>query len=91
MTPYEAIDVRFSCRCYADRPLETATLDELNALADNLSQEGDLLITADLDEIVAAGKPTATMVIVTNTDDYASVTPELGAVKAGDKLVTVAK
>ncbi|MBP3892757.1 MAG: PTS glucose transporter subunit IIA [Atopobiaceae bacterium] len=52
---------------------------------------GDLLITADLDEIAAAGKPTATMVIVTNTDDYASVTPELGAVKAGEKLVTVAK
>lgn len=42
MTPYEAIDARFSCRCYADRPLETATLDELNALAENLSQEGDL-------------------------------------------------
>jgi PTS system beta-glucosides-specific IIC component len=52
---------------------------------------GQLLIEADLDAITAAGKPTATMVIVTNTDDYASVTPELGAVKAGDKLVTVAK
>ena len=52
---------------------------------------GDLLITADLDAIKAAGKPTATMVIVTNTDDYASVTPTLGAIKAGDKLVTVSK
>lgn len=52
---------------------------------------GDLLITADLDAIEAAGKPTATMVIVTNTDDYASVTPLTGAVTAGDKLVTVAK
>ena len=50
---------------------------------------GDLLITADLDAIKAAGKPTATMVIVTNTDDYASVEPTVGAVKAGDKLVTV--
>ena len=48
-------------------------------------------VTADLDEITEAGKPTATMVIVTNTDDYASVTPTLGAVKAGEKLVTVAK
>ena len=52
---------------------------------------GDLLITADLDAIKAAGKPTATMVIVTNTDDYASVTPEVGAVSAGEKLVTVSK
>ncbi|MBR1829006.1 MAG: PTS glucose transporter subunit IIA, partial [Atopobiaceae bacterium] len=51
---------------------------------------GDLLIEADLDAIAAAGKPTATMVIVTNTDDYASVTPAIGAVAAGDKLVTVA-
>ncbi len=52
---------------------------------------GDLLITADLDAIRAAGKPTATMVIVTNTDDYASVTPQTGAVSAGDRLVTVSK
>ncbi len=52
---------------------------------------GQLLIEADLDGIVEAGKKTATMVIVTNTDDYASVTPELGAVKAGQKLVTAKK
>ena len=50
---------------------------------------GDLLIEADLDAITAAGKPTATMVIVTNTDDYASVEPTIGAVKAGEKLVAV--
>jgi hypothetical protein len=31
------------------------------------------------------------MVIVTNTDDYASVEPTLGAVKAGEKLVTCTK
>ena len=42
MTPYEAIDARFSCRSYADRPLETATLDELTSLAATLSQEGNL-------------------------------------------------
>ena len=64
---------------------------EAHVAAGDKVKAGDLLITADLDEIVAAGKPTATMVIVTNTDDYASVTPELGAVKAGEKLVTVAK
>ena len=50
---------------------------------------GQLLIEADLDAIEAAGKPTATMVIVTNTDDYASVEPAIGAVKAGEKLVEV--
>jgi len=50
---------------------------------------GDLLITADLAQIEAAGKPTATMVIVTNTDDYSAVVPTLGAVKAGEKLVSV--
>ena len=52
---------------------------------------GDLLITADLDAIKAAGKPTATMVIVTNTDDYASVDPVVGPTTAGAKLVTVTK
>ena len=51
---------------------------------------GDLLIEADLGAIEAAGKPTATMVIVTNTDDYASVNPTIGAVTAGERLVTVA-
>jgi PTS system sucrose-specific IIC component len=52
---------------------------------------GQLLITADLGAIEAAGKPTATMVIVTNTDDYKAVTPEVGSVTAGEKLVTVSK
>ena len=64
---------------------------EAHVAAGDAVKAGDLLITADLDAIKAAGKPTATMVIVTNTDDYASVTPEVGAVKAGEKLVTVAK
>ena len=50
---------------------------------------GQLLIEADLDAITEAGKPTATMVIVTNTDDYAAVEPVIGAVKAGEKLVDV--
>ena len=50
-----------------------------------------LLITADLDAITEAGKPTATMVIVTNTDDYASVEPIVGPTTAGAKLVTCTK
>ena len=52
---------------------------------------GDLLIEADLDAITAAGKPTATMVIVTNTDDYAAVEPVVGPTKAGAKLVECKK
>lgn len=64
---------------------------EAHIAAGDKVKAGDLLITADLDEIAAAGKPTATMVVVTNTDDYASVTPVIGTVKAGEKLVTVTK
>jgi PTS system sucrose-specific IIC component len=52
---------------------------------------GQLLITADLSAIEEAGKPTATMVIVTNTDDYVSVNPMAGSVVAGEKLVTLTK
>ena len=52
---------------------------------------GQLLIEADLDAIKAAGKPTATMVIVTNTDDYSSVEPLVGDVTAGQAVVKVAK
>ena len=54
-------------------------------------EAGQLLIESDLDAIKAAGKNTATMVIVTNTDDYSYVEPTLGKVEAGDKLVTVSK
>ena len=39
---------------------------------------GQLLIEADLDAIKAAGKPATTMVIVTNTDDYAAVEQNYG-------------
>ena len=54
-------------------------------------EAGQLLIEADLDAIEAAGYKTATMVIVTNTDDFAGVEPTLGDVAAGEKLVTVTK
>ena len=52
---------------------------------------GDLLVEADLAKIKAAGKPATTMLIITNTDDYASVTPTLGATSAGEAVVRVTK
>jgi PTS system sucrose-specific IIC component len=52
---------------------------------------GDLIMLADLLAIEQAGKPTTTMVIVTNTDDYSSVTPQLGACEAGKAVVNVSK
>jgi glucose-specific phosphotransferase system IIA component len=64
---------------------------EAHVAAGDTVKAGQLLITADLDAIEAAGKPTATMVIVTNTDDYEAVTPTIGAIKAGEKLVTCTK
>ena len=52
---------------------------------------GDILVEADLAKIKAAGKPATTMLIVTNTDDYAAVEPKLGKVSAGDAVVTLTK
>jgi PTS system sucrose-specific IIC component len=52
---------------------------------------GDLLVKADLGKIKTAGKPTTTMVIVTNTDDYASVTATLGGTKAGKPVIRLTK
>ncbi|MBR3314535.1 MAG: PTS system trehalose-specific EIIBC component [Atopobiaceae bacterium] len=52
---------------------------------------GDLLLVADLDGIEAAGKPTTTMVIVTNSDDYKSIEPTLGNVAAGAQVVKMSK
>ena len=42
MTPYEAIDARISCRAYTEEPLDQATIDELTALAAQLSTDGNL-------------------------------------------------
>ena len=64
---------------------------EAHVAAGDAVKAGQLLITADLDAITAAGKPTATMVIVTNTDDYAAVEPVVGPTTAGAKLVTCTK
>ncbi|MEE0028064.1 MAG: glucose PTS transporter subunit IIA, partial [Atopobiaceae bacterium] len=52
---------------------------------------GDLLVKADLGKIKTAGKPTTTMVIVTNTDDYASVTATLGGTQAGKPVIRLTK
>ena len=53
-------------------------------------KKGDLLITADLDKIKAAGLNLHTPVIITNTDDYSSVeVSKTGSVKALDGILTV--
>ena len=53
-------------------------------------KKGDLLLTADLDAIKKAGLKTHTPVIITNTEDYAAVTPaKLQNVRPGDKIITV--
>lgn len=53
-------------------------------------KSGDLLVTADLEAIKAAGKPVTTMVIFTNMDQVAVLkdrTP-LGQIKTGDLVLT---
>ena len=51
---------------------------------------GDVLGTFDSSKIAAAGLDDTTMVIVTNTADYASVTPvATGAVAKGDAIIEV--
>ena len=54
-------------------------------------EAGQLLIEADLAAIEAAGKPTDIMVIITNTDSCSSIEAALGPVKAGEKLIAIAK
>jgi PTS family beta-glucosides porter, IIABC component len=51
---------------------------------------GDVLGTFDAAKIAAAGLEDTTMVIVTNTADYASVTPvATGSVAKGDAIIEV--
>lgn len=64
---------------------------EAKCKAGDTVKAGDLIMVADLDEIDAAGKPKTTMVIVTNTDDYASVEATLGPITAGAKVVECKK
>jgi phosphotransferase system IIA component len=48
-------------------------------------------MVADLAMIAQAGKPTTTMVIVTNSGDYAAVQAVTGNVKAGEKVASLRK
>ena len=58
--------------------------------ADQEVKKGDLLLTADLKAIENADKKLYTPVIITNSDDYVSIEPvPAGAIKAGEKLLTV--
>ena len=53
-------------------------------------KKGDLLLEFSIDEIKAAGHPATTMVIITNTDDFAEViATEPKAVNPGDELITI--
>lgn len=53
---------------------------------------GEVLIEADLDTIRAEGYPTATMVILTNADQYSEVSKaEPGAVSTDDPVMTLKK
>ena len=50
---------------------------------------GDLLMVVDLEAVKAAGKPTTTIVAITNSDDYEVIEPKLGAIEAGKAVLTV--
>ena len=52
---------------------------------------GDLLMEVDLAAVKAAGKDTATMVVVTNSDAFSSIKAKTGAVKAGEASCTLTK
>jgi PTS system beta-glucosides-specific IIC component len=53
-------------------------------------KKGDLLLEVDLEAVKAAGKPTVTPVIITNSDDYADVLPaEAGNITHGQDVITL--
>jgi PTS system beta-glucosides-specific IIC component len=53
-------------------------------------KKGDLLLEVDLDAVKAAGKPTVTPVIITNSDDFADVIPaEPGDITHGQDVITL--
>ncbi len=55
----------------------------------DLVSEGDLLLTFDVSYIRSQGLSTITPVIVTNSDDYASLKPRYGMMKPGDEIITL--
>ncbi len=74
--------------------IDTVSLDgkgfEQKVAANQEVKKGDVLGTFDSTTIKEAGLDDTTMVIVTNTADYAEVSPVAsGAVKAGDDLIEV--
>ena len=51
-------------------------------------KKGDLLLTVDLEKVKAAGHPSTIVVVVTNSEDLASVEAAAsGAVRPGDPLM----
>lgn len=53
-------------------------------------QAGDLLCTVDLEAVKAAGYDTTTIVVITNTTEFAAVLPAEGhEVKHGDTVVVI--
>ena len=67
--------------------LKGAPFTPLAKVGDHV-RRGDVLMEADLGVIEAAGKKATTMLVITNTDAYASVDQlATGAVKAGDAVV----
>lgn len=59
---------------------------ESHVKADDKVRAGDVLVTFDMDKIQERGYDITTMVIVTNTDDFAEITDHTGNV---DELTTV--
>lgn len=63
---------------------------ESHVKAGDKVKKGDLLLTADLEKIKAAGYDIVTPVVVCNTDDYAAVSGKAGNdVQAGDALIEI--
>ncbi len=55
----------------------------------DIIHEGDLLLEFDMAFIHSKGLSTITPVLVTNSDDYASVKPKMGMVKPGDEIMNL--
>lgn len=75
---------------------KTVSLDEkgFRALVNqgDTVKAGDRLIEFDIEEIRAAGCSEQTMVIITNSDDYAEITAETGRTTDGsDKVVHLSR
>ena len=52
---------------------------------------GDLLITANLNAIKAAGKLASTAVLILNSDDFTRIEPHTGPVSKGDNLIMLSR